>query len=321
MEPWTVEQRRGQALEAKHAVHACAVDREGRTLWQVGEDLRTTFRSAAKPFQLEVSWELLSDPQKSQLLPADLAIGSGSHHGEAFHIAQLTQLLDRLSRTTQHLYCGAHDPVNPEAMHALYASGEAPNALHNNCAGKHAFMAAACATHGYPADYRPATHPLQRAIFERVRERALDRALSSVVDGCGVPCFVLPLSGMARCYAQLALESQGLGAAPSPLGRIGEALLAHARLMSGSHAFDGWLIEQAGVIAKVGAQGLLCMALPSQGIGIAVKIESGADAPRAPASHALLAHFMPGLVPELPPDYRELRNVVGDRVGELSVRR
>lgn len=321
MKSWTVEQRRGDALEARHAVHACAVDSEGRKLWQVGDDLRTTFRSAAKPFQLEVSWELLSEPQRSQLSPADLAIGSASHHGEAFHIAQLTQLLDRLGQSPQHLYCGAHDPVNLDAMHALYAAGEAASVLHNNCAGKHAFMAAACATQGYAADYRPETHPLQRAVFERVQERSQDAALHTVVDGCGIPCFVLPLSGMARCYAQLAVHTRDPGAHSSALGRIGAALLSHARLMSGSRAFDGWLVEQAGIIAKVGAQGLLCLALPSQGVGIAIKIESGVDVARAPATHALLTHFVPGLVPALPAEYREIQNVVGARVGELNVLR
>jgi L-asparaginase II len=314
-----VEQRRGTTCEASHRVHACATDAAGNVLWQVGSDLLTTFRSAAKPFQLEVTLGLIDPELATAVLPSDLALGSASHHGEAFHVAELEQLLLKLGRERSHLYCGAHEPTAPAAARALYARGEEPDVLHNNCAGKHTFMAAACAAHGYVSDYRAPTHPLQRAILQNLTQR-VGGAPATVTDGCGVPCFVLPLSRMAQSYAQLALEtSQGTA---SRLGRIGAALLAHPLLMSGSHAFDGWLIARAGVIAKIGAQGLLSVAIPQLAVGVAIKIESGVDQVRPLAAHALLTHFFPHIFSDaLAPEYWELRNVVGLRVGELvSVR-
>jgi L-asparaginase II len=310
-----VEQRRGHVAEAVHQVHACAVDARGHVLWQIGSDLVTTFRSAAKPFQLEVSCSRLPEAMRATLAPEDLALGAASHHGEPFHVARLTQLLRKLGRMPCHLYCGAHEPSAPEAAHALYARGEQPHVLHNNCAGKHAFMAAASAAAGDAEDYRPAAHPLQRAIADNLARRADYAALSSVVDGCGAPCFVLPLSAMARCYAQLAEETRGAG--EGVLGAIGRAFLAHPTLMSGSVSFDAWLIEQ-GLVAKIGAQGLLCAALPQQGIGVAIKLESGVDAARPAAAFALLSQAWPGLLHDpLPALFSDVRNVVGDRVGEL----
>jgi L-asparaginase II len=319
MNPWTVEQRRGTTSEASHRVHACASDAAGNVLWQVGSDLETTFRSAAKPFQLEVTLGLIAPDLASSMLPSDLALGSASHHGEPVHIAELEQLLVKLGREREHLYCGAHEPIDASATRALYARAEEPEVLHNNCAGKHAFMAAACAAHGYARDYRPANHPLQRAIVHSLAQRT-GMTPTTVTDGCGVPCFVLPLSRMAQSYAQLAQETAR--GEQSPLGLIGSALLAHPRLMSGSHSFDGWLIASAGVVAKVGAQGLLCVALPQLGQGVAIKIESGVDQVRPIATHTLLAHFYPHILrAALAPAYWELRNVVGDRVGELVCER
>jgi L-asparaginase II len=313
---WAVEQRRGGAVEAEHRVHACAVeltrDMQGRLALQVGSDLDTTFRSAAKPFQLESAIGLLPAALAAALTPTDLALGSASHHGEREHIEALTRLLHKLARAREHLYCGAHEPLAVESARALRARGHAPDVLHNNCAGKHAFMAAACAAQGYAADYRPAQHPLQQAIRTDLEQR-VGRALCSVVDGCGVPCFVLPLSSMARAYAQLAAEVTSAG---STLSRIGQALRAHPRMMSGTDAFDGWLNEH-GVIAKVGAQGLLCLAVPEHALGIAIKIESGVDLARPVACSALLGRLLPGLVPALPERFYAVRNVVGDRVGEL----
>lgn len=326
MDTWTVEQRRGAALEASHRVHACASDAAGRVVWQVGDDLETTFRSAAKPFQLEVTLGMLDPALASSMLPSDLALGSASHHGEPLHLAELEQLLLKLGRERAHLYCGAHEPLDALAARALHARGEDPDVLHNNCAGKHAFMATVCAGHGYASDYRPADHPLQRAILHNLAQRT-GLGPASVIDGCGVPCFVLPLARMAQAYAQLAEETcafrsraevHASTAGQSRLGRIGAALLAHPRLMSGSQAFDGWLIASAGVIAKVGAQGLVCVALPQVGLGVAIKVESGVDQVRPFAAYSLLAHFFPQIFQEtLADEYWWLRNVVGDRVGEL----
>ncbi|HEX6242751.1 MAG TPA: asparaginase [Polyangiales bacterium] len=314
MSSFCVEQRRGHVAEAVHRVHACASGPDGRVQWAVGDDLVTTFRSAAKPFQLEVSWERLPPSLRARLRAEDLALGAASHHGEPVHLAGLEQLLAKLGREPRHLYCGAHEPSNPEAARALAAQGQDPSVLHNNCAGKHAFMAAASAAHGEPEDYRPAGHPLQRAVAENLLRRTQYSALSSVVDGCGAPCFVLPLSAMARCYAQLAQATRD--SVGSVLSEIGRAYLAHPLLMSGSGAFDGWL-NQHGLVAKVGAQGLLCVGLPGEAVGIAIKVESGVDVVRAAAVHALLVHVYPGLLPDLPTRFSDVRNVVGEKVGEI----
>lgn len=326
---WTVEQRRGGAVEATHRVHACAVelggDAQDRLAFQTGSDLETTFRSAAKPFQLESALGLLPEPLLGALTSAELALGSASHHGEREHIEALERLLLALAVRREHLYCGAHPPLALEGAGAPLSpsapegairltGGRTSDVLHNNCAGKHAFMAAASAAQGCARDYRPPDHPLQRAIRADL-ERRVGHALRTVVDGCGVPCFVLPLSSMARAYAQLAASVANRDG--SRLARIGEALAAHPLLMSGSAAFDGWLNAGADVVAKVGAQGLLCLALPGRALGLAIKIESGVDAARPVACAALLERLLPGLLPPLPERFWALRNVVGDRVGEL----
>lgn len=315
MGPWVVEQRRGTAVEARHRVHACATGPDGQVLWQVGRDLQGTFRSAAKPFQLEAVLALLPPALRAGLTDVDLALGAASHHGEPGHLVELARLLAQLGCQRSQLYCGAHEPSSHEAARALWARGEAPDVLHNNCAGKHAFMAAACTAQGYDADYRPRDHPLQQAVAQRVEART-QAPVESVVDGCGVPCFVLPLSAMARSYAQIA---KAVGTRDgSDLSRIGSALRDHPFLMSGSQAYDGFLNREAGLVAKVGALGLLCVALPELEIGIAIKVESGSELARPVAVHALLSHFHPGLVPVLPDGYVAVRNVVGARVGELA---
>jgi len=317
-----VEQRRGFAehgvVEAVHAVDAVACDADGHVRVLCGSDLVTTLRSAAKPFQLAVSSERLDAAVREQLSSAELALGAASHHGERFHVAAVERLLQHLGVGERQLLCGAHPPTHAASAQALFARGEQPRAIHNNCAGKHTFMAAAVRARAEAADYRPLQHPLQQAIAELVARCAGSSAVHAVVDGCGVPCFALPLSGMARAYATLAREAHADG---SPLGTIGRAMREHPLLVSGSEAFDGWLMEHAPVIAKVGALGLLCIAWPAQGLGLAIKIRSGSELARAPATHALLRSHFPALaVAELPTRFYAVANVVGDLVGEIVTR-
>jgi L-asparaginase II len=73
-------------------------------------------------------------------------------------------------------------------------------------------------------------------------------------------------------------------------------------------------------LAKVGAGGLLCAALPG-GLGMALKIASGVDHVRAAACHAVLQHVLPGMLEEaLPEAFSEVRNAAGRRVGRIATR-
>ncbi|MGC4070115.1 MAG: asparaginase [Polyangiaceae bacterium] len=313
------EQRRGAVVEAVHQVDAVLCDAAGRVIELVGADQTSTFRSAAKPFQLEVTYPLLPAALRAKLDDADLALGAASHHGEAIHVERVQSLLSRLERGPQHLLRGAHEPSNHAAMQALYARGEQASVLHNNCSGKHSFMAAAAIAMGAPVNYLPEEHPLQRRIRERLDERTGGGVQTTVIDGCGLPCFVLTLSAMARAWAQLASDIQRN--ATSELGLIRrcdvQAPPAHER----QRRVRRLLICEAKVVAKVGAQGLLCVAFPQQGLGAAIKIDSGVDAARPAATLTLLEQWFPGLVRG---DAREqfcmLTNVAGVRVGEIAAR-
>lgn len=314
-----VEQRRGAVVEAVHHVDAVLCDGAGRIVDSVGLDQTSTFRSAAKPFQLEISYPLLPAATRTKLGAADLALGAASHHGESVHVEHVQGLLARLGRSQEHLLCGAHEPSNHAAMQALYARGEQASVLHNNCSGKHSFMAAAAIAMDASPAYLPAEHPLQRLIHERLDERTGGGVQTTVIDGCGLPCFVLSLSAMARAWAQLAADMQRN--ATSELALIGDAMRSHPLLMSGSDAFDGFLVQDARVVAKVGAQGLLCVAFPQQGLGAAIKIRSGVDAARPAAALTLIEQWFAGLVsPGAADQFCVLTNVAGVRVGEIAAR-
>jgi L-asparaginase II len=171
---------------------------------------------------------------------------------------------------------------------------------------------------GWHSDYRSPEHPLQRAILASVSERTGGAVCGAVIDGCGVPCWVVPLEGMARAWARLAAETAAGEA--HPLGRIGWAMTRNPWHASGTGALDGAIMEGASrpMVAKIGAEGLICAALPEEGLGLAVKVTSGSAPARAAAVIAMLDRWFPGLIPSgVAAPWKVVRNWVGTECGEL----
>ena len=96
-------------------------------------------------------------------------------------------------------------------------------------------------------------------------------------------------------------------------------------LVGGTDRFDSVLIEETEgrVIAKIGAEGVHSVAVPEQGIGIAVKVEDGAQRAQFPAVLRVL-QALDALPATLPPrldefNKRPVRNTRGETVGEIGL--
>ena len=86
--------------------------------------------------------------------------------------------------------------------------------------------------------------------------------------------------------------------------------------MSGTDRLDLAVVEQSPVpvACKIGAEGLFCVAVPTLGSGLAVKVHSGNGDALAVAVHAVLAELGLALGAEWP--WATVRNVRGLAVGE-----
>jgi L-asparaginase II len=313
----TILERRGGHVEGIHPFSAVAVQ-NGEVVGRIGPAIQSTWRSAAKPFQLRESLRVLGDPR---LPDRCLAVGAASHTAQPEHLIQVRQVLSRFGVEESALRCGPHAPLHAPTAIAVTRSGLPFTDIHNNCSGKHAFMIAASRAAGWLADYRPPDHPLQQAIRRELV------ALGGVepghgVDGCGVPTFVMPLAAFARAWLALAMAMLGEG--DPMLGRIGHAMRQHPELVSGTGRLD--LDVSLGatepLVIKIGARALHCIALPERRLAIVVKVHSGAVIALPLATETALQTFAPGAFAR--PDswgWHQVRNVVGAVVGDLVVER
>jgi L-asparaginase II len=104
------------------------------------------------------------------------------------------------------------------------------------------------------------------------------------VDGCGIPVHGVPLRAMATMFARFGSPDR-LGRLASATDRIVRGILAAPHLVGGTGRLDTDVMTAGAgkVIAKEGAEGLVCATSLGQGLGIALKVSDGNWRRLAPA--------------------------------------
>src|SRR5262245_7082268 len=296
--PVLVEVFRGAAIESRHRGAVAVVDADGRTVLALGDVARPVYpRSAVKPLQ---ALPLLESGAAGRYGFGDqeIALACASHGGELAHVEVASRMLARAGLDAGVLECGAHWPSHQPSSQALARSGGAPSALHNNCSGKHAgFLCVACAAGVEHRSYVKAEHVVQREVRGAL-EGLTGVGLSADqcgIDGCSIPTWGVPLTALAHGFAKFG-TGQGLGPERAKAAaRIRGACAAQPYFVAGTGRFCTEVMKQFGarVLAKGGAEGVYCAALPEQGIGITLKCDDGAGRAAEFAMAAMVAQFLP----------------------------
>ena len=314
---------RGNEVESSHRVHGVVVGLEDGEVKCGEPDLLAYWRSAAKPFQaLPVVQE--GAAERFDFDAADLALCCASHAGTGDHVSRVRDLLERIGLSPAALACGPHRPYDDAAARALERSGEDFAPIHNNCSGKHAGMLARAVHAGDPVEgYLDYDHPVQ-ARFRESLSRWLDVApdrLGWATDGCGVPTPYLSLRQMARAYGRLiraAVEGDESASA------VAGAMMRYPELVSGEGRLTTRFLDagEGELLAKEGAEGVLCLAGPESGWGMALKVLDGSKRAMGPAAAELLHRLDllgPAALKRLDDERtRQVQNTREETVGRLQ---
>ncbi|WP_431247393.1 asparaginase [Leifsonia xyli] len=259
-------------VESRHAGSAVVLGPDGAVVRSLGAPERPVFpRSSMKPFQA-VAVMGAGVPLEG----ARAVLATASHAGTPAHLSVVRSLLAQGQLTDDALRCPADWPLDTAARDELVRAGEHKHPLFMNCSGKHAAMLVACRVNGWPIDsYLDPTHPMQQHIRDTIERLTGEKVVATGVDGCGAPVHAMSLVALARGIQRIATASDG-----SPF-----ALFRNAALLKNAVLADGWaidgpgrantvVIDELGVFAKGGAEGVMVMAAPD-GTTVTLKILDG----------------------------------------------
>ena len=265
--------KRGSSVESIHRAHASICNTKGRTLMKAGlSEYETFIRSALKPFQA-LPFLTSGALEKYNFDYKTLALACGSHSGSANQARTAFKLLWNAEIDIQNLKCPV--PPNKESK------------LQHNCSGKHSAFLATCKKMNWDLEsYLMGDHPLQIEIFRRVSDllKIPAEELIAERDDCGAPTLLLSLSQMAILYAHLSRSDH------PEFEKITRAMTHYPDLVAGEGYFDSELMKRGHnqIISKGGSEGIQCIGLLGEGIGLSIKVEDGSKR----AKHAIAIHIL-----------------------------
>jgi L-asparaginase II len=284
-------------VESIHQGNVAVVNADGRVVAFGGDPhTRAYFRSSAKPFQ---ALPLLASGAADAFgfTTEEWALATASHDATDRHQAIVASMLKKAGLSESDLLCGFSPPLD-EKENARVALGlEDATPLKCECSGEHAGMLAACRHRGWPIEnYVSPDHPLQQEVRSIVAAACglSPAGLELATDGCSIPTFGAPIRAFARAYAVLAdphgAQWDGDASHRDALVRLREAVLLHPELISGNSADDTNIMRITGsrVVAKLGAEGMLCLAIPAHRLGVTIVDAGGSKRSLGPAAIAVL---------------------------------
>ena len=262
-------------VESVHHGSVVVLDAAGQVLAAAGDVTSPSFpRSSNKP--LQTVGMLRAGLRTAE--PADLALISGSHFAEPFHVARTRRILAAAGLDESALRCPPSLPLSEAERDNVLRAGGGPVPVLMNCSGKHAGMLATCVANRWSLeDYRDAKHPLQVALAAAVSDLAGEPIAATGIDGCGAPVFAVSLTALARGFQRL------VDAPPRSFERqVADAMRADPELVAGTGQDDTLLMRGVpGLLAKGGAEGVLAVAV--EGVGaVAIKVADGGMRARMP---------------------------------------
>jgi|SRR5690554_3297147 len=265
---------RSGMVESRHVGAAIVLAPDGSQQRMLGNaDALVYPRSSLKPLQAVAVLRSGVDLDGEQLV-----LATASHAGTDAHQRVAAEILARAGLGESDLACPEDWPFDAASDRAATA----PRRLAMNCSGKHAAFLLSCVHNGWSIDdYLDPLHPLQRLIVSTTEEFTGALVSHFGTDGCGAPLFGISLRQLATAISRVA---QGTEAATE---RLVAAVRHHPWAIDGPGRANTVVIEELGMFAKFGAEGVNVMAAPD-GTTVAVKMLDGSGRATTPVALELL---------------------------------
>jgi L-asparaginase II len=327
--PILVEIYRNNVLESFHRGVVCVVDKNNNIIYSEGDVHQICYpRSALKLIQVLPLLESGAVEHFGFTLE-EIAIMCGSHNGEEEHQRVVNSILSKIGLDKESLFCGPQYPSDRKTANQLIKDSGKPQHIHNNCSGKHAGFLAYCVFMGWPVeDYINPNHPAQQAIMQATAELYEYPKESMVValDGCSAPIFSISVYNQAIGYKNLVHPIKFSKKRQKACATIVDAVSKYPYMVAGRGRYctDMMQICAPRIIGKTGAEGVFCLGLTKEKIGVAIKIDDGEMLPQYNVTQRFIEATGIFTAEQLAPlkhyETNEIKNFNQFVTGEISTR-
>lgn len=258
---------------------AVVVDKQGNVLHRFapgdGQQVIKA-RSTIKPLHAAMLYKVIKQANEQGqdtpvISPEEWVILSASHAGSRLQTSLVESVLSKFQLTPDAIISGTHPPLSQARNEELIRAGEKPDTLMHQCSGHHAGLAILSTYLGAdPKDYWEPDGKLQQ--FSQQQLQAWTGKATTVnqsYDNCNIPTVSAPMSDYAALYAKLVSDAE--------LQPLVEAIENHPDLISDEDAVDAQVMKasRGKLLAKLGADGFLCVANRETGQAMGLKVWSG----------------------------------------------
>ncbi len=257
---------RAGVVESVHNGHLALINSDGSLRASVGDiDAPMYPRSSIKSFQAAAMVR-----HGLKLSPRQLAIVCASHSGAPAHFEVVESILQGAGLSVEALLNTPDVPLG-RAEKAAWGTNS-PTRLAQGCSGKHAGMLATCVVNGWDTKtYLDPEHPLQIAIRQEIQTLIGDSVISTTVDGCGAPLFLITTNNFARGTHAMRISQDPI------YQEVVAACLAHPEMVAGIGRLTTTLMNQIpGLFVKDGAEAVELLSL-ADGRACIFKVSDGSD--------------------------------------------
>jgi len=291
--PVLVEVYRAGILESFHRGVICVVDKKGDVIFSRGDIHQLCYPRSAMKFLQVLPLIENGGIDKFGLTLEEIAVMCGSHNAEADHLRVVNSILNKINLNKEHLECGAQNPSSKKDYEELIKNNQKSHSIHNNCSGKHAGMLALCVLMSFETkNYINPDHPAQKLILD-VAEQMYEfprSKMQTALDGCSAPIYSVPVFNQALSFANLAASNKFDEKRRNACKIVIEAISTYPFMVAGSKRYctDLMKICAPKIVGKTGAEGIFCLTLTEQQIGVCIKIDDGKMLPQYNVAQAFV---------------------------------
>ncbi len=293
MNPVLVEVYRNNVLESFHRGAICVVDKEGKIIFSEGDVNQICYPRSAMKFLQVLPLIELGGIERFNFTLEEIAIMCGSHNAEPDHLRVVNSILSKIGLDKNRLSCGSQYPTSKKDADELIKKNEKPQHIHNNCSGKHAgFLALCVLLNKSVEDYINPNHPIQLLIMDACAEmyEYPKEKMITALDGCSAPIFSVPIYNQAIGYKNLVYPHQFSEQRKVACKIVIDAITQYPFMVAGSKRYctDLMNITAPKIIGKTGAEGIFCLGLTEQKVGVCIKIDDGKMLPQYNVAQAFV---------------------------------